>query len=173
MYSYNPKSVLPPTGAVTGSSNVIDNIDIVVTAGAAFVAGDVVMVPLPTTIATAGDTSTVIGITAQSTSAVAATAAAGNIRDGTGRKVFGVVLNASVASGALMTIRVRGVVAANLTSNTAAGYPKAAGAKVLADVAAAGTVNQIAVIGYSLEAGTGVKYAYFDGTGALGTVSTA
>lgn len=172
MYQYNPKSILPPTGAVTGAANVVDNVDVIVTAGAAFVAGDVVAWALPTTIATSGDTSSVIGLTAQSTQASAAAAADCELRATNGKKIVGVVLDSSVASGALMKVRVRGVVAANLTSNTTSGYPKTTGAKVLADVAAAGTTKQVLVVAQSLETGTGVKYVLFDGINGLGVVST-
>ena len=172
MYTYNPKSVLGPIGAAT-SGQIIDNVDITVTAGAAFVAGDVVMIPVPTTIATPGDTSTVVGVTLTTASAVAATAAAGDMRDSGGRRIFGVVL-AAAASGATVNIRVKGVVAANLTSNAGAGIHKVPGAKVLADPAVHGTAaKNILVVAYSLETGTGVKYVYFDGVNGLGTVGTA
>ena len=167
MYAYNPKSVLGPIGAVAPGQNIIDNVDIVVKAGAAFTLGDVVSIA---TILTVGDNGvSLTGYSAESGSAAAAAAVDSDIRT---RKFLGVALE-TVASDATMRVRVKGVVAANLASNPGVMAPIAVTAsKQLGTVVAYGTPTKNCVVAaYPLETGTGVKKVIFDGIQGFGSAS--
>lgn len=168
MYAYNPKSVLGPISAVAPGQNIIDNVDIVVKAGAAFTLGDVVSIA---TILTVGaDGQAVTGYSAESGSAAAAAVNDVNVRT---RKFLGVALE-TVAQDATMRVRVKGVVAANLASNASAmDVLTVTASKQLGTAAVVGTAKQVMVMAYSLETGTGVKKVIFDGIQGFGTVSTA
>ena len=167
MYAYNPKSVLGPISAVAPGQNIIDNVDIVVKAGAAFTLGDVVSIA---TILTVGDNGQALtGYSAESGSAAAAAAVDVDVRT---RKFQGVALE-TVAADATMRVRVKGVVAAKLASNSAAmSVLTVTGSKELGNPAVHGTpTKNLVALGYSLETGTGVKKIIFDGIQGMGPIS--
>lgn len=173
MFNFQSISV---KGPATSSAGEVANIDLTITAGAAIAVGEVVVLPAPTCVGTGQGAYGYIPTTG---SAALATPA---MMEQALRRIYGVALHAA-ASGALVTVRVRGVCKASVTTASSIDYSTGTLSVVttngiLGITAAGGAGNadiQLAVA-LPLEA-TGTanaqKYVLFDGINGFAGIPEA
>lgn len=171
MFNFQSISVKGPVTG--GNAGEIANIDLTITAGATIAAGEVVALPAPTG---AGSGQGAYGYIPTTGSAVLATQA---MAEQSGRRMFGVAL-AAAANGTPVTVRVRGVCKASVTTSPSIDYGTGTlsigGTNgVMANTAAgtAGNVDVQLALAIPLEAtGTtnALKYVLFDGITGFGGI---
>ena len=171
MFNFQSISVKGPV--IGGSAGEIANIDLTITAGAAIAVGQVVALPAPTAT---GLGQGAYGYIPSTGSAVLATQ---TMAEQSGRRMFGVAL-AAAANGTPVTVRVRGVCKASVTTAVSIDYGdgtlsvgSTSGVLTTTASGTAGDADVQLAVALPLEA-TGTsnaqKYVLFDGINGFGGI---